>query len=298
MRKTQRILLFVTVALFGGLLRAQSTDFIFYDNLKNITNPAAAGEEKGHTILLNLRSQWLQSLDSDSPQVQTLNTTHRVTNRIGLAGSVVSDKVFLQRQTAFFADFAYSLPITDETTIYLGLKAGGNLYYLDGTRFKTNSREYDPYLQGISGKFQPNIGAGIHYVSPKFYIGASAPNLLASDKTKLSDDRVTTVSEEMLFYSNGGYYLPLSTDFTLKPSYLFYVSKGSQYQLTATASFIYRDFLEAGISYRTSQAASGHVLFNIPKFNISVGYGFESTLLPNASASVRNIHEFLLKFNW
>lgn len=154
MKKAQKILLFLTVTLFGEVLNAQSTDFIFYDQLKNINNPAAVGEEKGHTISLNLRSQWIQSLNADAPQVQTLNTIHRITNRIGLAGSVVSDKVFLQRQTAFFADFSYSLPLTESSTIYLGLKAGGNLYYLDGTRFKTYNKEYDPYLQGISGKFQ------------------------------------------------------------------------------------------------------------------------------------------------
>ncbi|WP_455004890.1 PorP/SprF family type IX secretion system membrane protein [Capnocytophaga gingivalis] len=298
MKKAQKILLFLTVTLFGEVLNAQSTDFIFYDQLKNINNPAAVGEEKGHTILLNLRSQWMQSLNADAPQVQTLNTTHRITNRIGLAASVVSDKVFLQRQTAFFADFSYSLPLTKSSTIYLGLKAGGNLYYLDGTRFKTYNKEYDPYLQGISGKFQPNVGVGVYYTRPQFYIGASAPNLLASDKTKLVEDRVTTVSERMLLYSNGGYYFPLTEDFTVKSSYLFYVSKWSQYQLSATASVIYRDFLEAGATYRTTQAANGYILFNIPKFYLSVGYGFESTLQPKASASIRNIHEFMVKFNW
>ena len=289
MKKAQKILLFLTVTLFGEVLNAQSTDFIFYDQLKNINNPAAVGEEKGHTISLNLRSQWMQSLNADAPQVQTLNTTHRITNRIGLAGSVVSDKVFLQRQTAFFADFSYSLPLTESSTIYLGLKAGGNLYYLDGTRFKTYNKEYDPYLQGISGKFQPNVGVGVYYTRPQFYIGVSAPNLLASDKTKLVEDRVTTVSERMLLYSTGGYYFPLTEDFTVKSSYLFYVSKGSQYQLSATASVIYRDFLEA---------ANGYILFNIPKFYLSVGYGFESTLQPKASASIRNIHELMVKFNW
>ena len=298
MKKAQKILLFLTVTLFGEVLNAQSTDFIFYDQLKNINNPAAVGEEKGHTISLNLRSQWIQSLNADAPQVQTLNTIHRVTNCIGLAGSVVSDKVFLQRQTAFFADFSYSLPLTESSTIYLGLKAGGNLYYLDGTRFKTYNKEYDPYLQGISGKFQPNVGVGVYYTRPQFYIGVSAPNLLASDKTKLVEDRVTTVSERMLLYSTGGYYFPLTEDFTVKPSYLFYVSKGSQYQLSATASVIYRDFLEAGATYRTTQAANGYILFNIPKFYLSVGYGFESTLQLKASASIRNIHEFMVKFNW
>ncbi|WP_315499508.1 type IX secretion system membrane protein PorP/SprF [Capnocytophaga gingivalis] len=122
--------------------------------------------------------------------------------------------------------------------------------------------------------------------------------MLASDKTKLVEDRVTTVSERMLLYSTGGYYFPLTDDFTVKPSYLFYVSKGSQYQLSATASVIYRDFLEAGATYRTTQAANGYILFNIPKFYLSVGYGFESTLQPKASASIRNIHELMVKFNW
>ena len=102
----------------------------------------------------------------------------------------------------------------------------------------------------------------------------------------------------MLLYSTGGYYFPLTDDFTVKPSYLFYVSKGSQYQLSATASVIYRDFLEAGATYRTTQAANGYILFNIPKFYLSVGYGFESTLQLKASASIRNIHEFMVKFNW
>ena len=36
MKKAQKILLFLTVTLFGEVLNAQSTDFIFYDQLKNI----------------------------------------------------------------------------------------------------------------------------------------------------------------------------------------------------------------------------------------------------------------------
>ena len=45
MKKAQKILLFLTVTLFGEVLNAQSTDFIFYDQLKNINNPAAVGEK-------------------------------------------------------------------------------------------------------------------------------------------------------------------------------------------------------------------------------------------------------------
>ena len=102
----------------------------------------------------------------------------------------------------------------------------------------------------------------------------------------------------MVFYGLGGYYLPISGDFTVKPSFLFYVSKDIQYQLSATASILYKDIVEGGVSYKTSQTINGYILLNIPKFYLSVGYGFETTLQPNVSASVRNIHEFMIKLHW
>ena len=300
MKNTHKILLFsIITAFYGSNLQAQvTTHSVFYNELQNLNNPAAVGTESGHNISISLRNQWLQSANNDSPQIQTLSTTHSITDRIGLGASVVSDKIFIQRQTAFFADFSYSLPITDVSNIYLGLKGGGTLYNLDGTRFKTYNQGYDPYLQGISGKFQPNVGVGIYYKRPEFYLGASVPNLLSSDKTRITEERVTTVSEKMVFYGLGGYYLPISGDFTVKPSFLFYVSKDIQYQLSATTSILYKDIVEGGVSYKTSQTINGYILLNIPKFYLSVGYGFETTLQPNVTASVRNIHEFMIKLHW
>ncbi|MDO4881428.1 MAG: PorP/SprF family type IX secretion system membrane protein [Capnocytophaga sp.] len=297
MKKIYTILFISIIFFYGNILTAQSNNFIFYNELQNLINPAAVGKEKGHSISVNLRNQ-LQPANSDSPKLQTFNTTHLITNRIGLGASVVNDKIFLQKQTAFFADFSYSLPITEVSNLYLGLKAGGNLYSLDGSKFKPYNQEYDPYLQGISGKFQPNVGVGAYFQTPKFYIGASVPNLLASDKTKISKERVTTVSEKMVFYTLGGYYFSLTEDFTIKPAFQFFVSKDIQYQLDATASILYQDFAELGVTYRTSQAINGYILFNIPKFFLSVGYGFESSVQPNISSSVRNIHEFMVKFHW
>lgn len=297
MEKTQKILL-PLIILLGGFLRAQSLDFIFYDNLKNITNPAAAGEEEGHTVILNLNSQWMQSFISDAPQVQTINTTHQITDRIVLGGSVVSDKVFLQRQTAFFADFAYSLPISNTSILYLGLKAGGNLYNLDGTRFKTYNQDYDPYLQGISGKFQPNGGVGVFYKNSQFYIGLSVPNLLVSEKTKHTGERVTMVSEKLFLYSTAGYHFSFTKDITFRPSYLFFISEENQYQLSVTTAFIYRNFLEIGTAYRTTDAIKGYILLNIPTFYITIGYGFESAQQLKKYTKTHNIYEFMLKFKW
>lgn len=299
MRKTYKFL-FLLLGIFSAtLLQAQTNSYIFYNEQQNIVNPAAVGTETGHSVLLNLRSQWFQGASSsDNPQIQTLNTTHRITDRIGLGVSIVNDKIFVQTENSFFADFSYSLPITEENNLYLGLKAGGNLYRLEATRFKTYNQAYDPYLQNISGKFQPNIGAGAYYKTPKFYAGLSIPNLLASDKTKVNNEVITSVSEQMVFYAMGGYYFSINQDFTILPRFQMYLSKNTQYQLDATASVLYTDFIEAGVTYRTTQAINGYVLFRIPSYYLSVGYGFESYLQPKVTSSLRNVHEFMVVLHW
>ena len=93
MKKTYKFL-FLLVGIFSAtLLQAQTNSYIFYNEQQNIVNPAAVGTETGHSVLLNLRSQWFQGASSsDNPQIQTLNTTHRITDRIGLGVSIVNDR--------------------------------------------------------------------------------------------------------------------------------------------------------------------------------------------------------------
>ena len=91
MKHTHNILLFsIITAFYGSNLQAQvTTHSVFYNELQNLNNPAAVGTESGHNISISLRNQWLQSANNDSPQIQTLSTTHSITDRIGLGASVV-----------------------------------------------------------------------------------------------------------------------------------------------------------------------------------------------------------------
>ena len=289
--------LFLSIALLGtSYLAAQN--HIFHYQYLNLANPAAAGIETGHSISVNLRNQWGQSSNSDNPQQQTLNTTHRLTPNIGVGLQVVNEKVFIQRQTAFFADFSYRLPLNENSNLYLGLKAGGNLFNIDASRLKTYNPSFDPYLQGVSGRFQPNIGVGAYYQLKGFYAGLSVPNLLASDKTKVKNEVVTSVSERINFYAQAGYLYPISTDFSLRPSLQAHIDQKGDYQTSVSAAVLYRDFIEGGIGYRSEHNCNIFALFKIPQYYLSVGYGFETNFDRDLRASLRNIHEFILTFHW
>ena len=108
MKKYIHNILFVGIALLMfSQLKAQEPSYIFYNQHKNLVNPAAVGTEKGHTISVDIRNQWQGVVDA--PQTQTFFTTHKINERIGLGFSIANNKVFIQKQAGIYADFSYSL---------------------------------------------------------------------------------------------------------------------------------------------------------------------------------------------
>lgn len=281
-------------------LKAQDPSYIFYNQHKNLVNPAALGTEQGHTVSIDIRNQWQGVVDA--PQTQTFFTTHRINDRIGLGFSIANNKVFIQKQAGIYADFSYALQVGDSSRIYTGIKFGGDFFNIDGSRINTYTTPYgtyyDPYLQTISGKFQVNIGTGLFYEHPKFYVGISVPNLLASDKVKQKNDVMTSVAERIHFYGLAGYYWNFTDEFAIKPMIQARFAKDISPSFNFTIAGTYLKNSELGITYRTDNALGGYLLFHIPKYLVAVGYGYESNLQSQLNLYARNSHEFLVQFKW
>ena len=226
---------------------------------------------------------------------------------MGLGLSVTNNKVFIQKQTGVFGDFSYRLPINEHSNIVGGIKFGGEFFNIDISQIRTynhlynagqNATRYDPYLQDISGKFQFNFGAGVYYELRDFYVGLSIPNMLASDKVGMENDVMTSVAENMLYYAMAGYHWHISSDFTLKPSVQIRLAKKQEASTNFTVATDYLNRAEVGLTYRTDKAFSSYVLFNIPNYYLSVGYGFETYFQTHLNLQSRNSHEFLVQVKW
>lgn len=282
------------------LLQAQDFSHIFHALHKNVVNPAAVGEEQGHTVSVDIRNQWIGN--AEAPQSQTFLTTHNVNERVGLGFSIVNNRVFIQRQAALYADFAYTIPITENSKLSAGLKFGGDFFNLDASRIRTyttpSNAYYDPYLQTISGKFQINIGTGLFYQHNDFYLGLSVPNLLASEEVKLKEDVMTSVATRMQFYALGGYFWSITPDFTLKPMVQARFVSDISPSFDVTLAMNYLKNSELGITYRTDNAMNAYLLFQLPKYFVAIGYGYEYNLQPHLNTYARNSHEFLVQFRW
>lgn len=279
---------------------AQNPTHIFYNQHKNLVNPAATGQEKGHTISVDIRNQWQG--DTEAPQSQTLLTTHRINERVSVGFSIQNNKVFIQKQAGLYADFAYAIPINEYSKLYGGLKFGGDFFNIDGSRIRTytspHNTYYDPYLQTISGKFQINIGTGVYYEHRDFYVGLSVPNLLASEEVKVKEDVMTSVAQRFHIYGLAGYFWKLSPEFTLKPMLQTRFVKDVSPSFDLTLAGVYLKNSELGLTYRTDKAFNAYIMFHIPKYYVVVGYGYENNSQPQLNIYARSSHEFLVQFKW
>lgn len=304
MKKNVLYLYFSAMYLFISTLQAQVEDpsYIFYNQHQNLVNPAAVGIGKGHTVSVDIRNQW-QGV-SEAPQTQTFFTTHQLNDRVGLGFSIANNKVFIQKQAGIYADFAYGIPMSSKSKLIGGIKFGGDFFNIDGSRIQTynslHSTHYDPYLQTISGKFQINFGMGLMYVHSQsdFYLGISIPNMLASDRAKVENDVMTSVSDRLHFYGLGGYFWHLSPDVTLKPSFQLLIAKDMSPSLNLSVAANYLRNSELGLTYRTTKALNAYVLFHIPRYYVALGYGYEANLQSQLNLYARNSHEFLVQLKF
>ena len=122
--KTQLLALLLCMACWKATAQ-QDAFFSLYRHHLNIINPAAAGTQEGNYLNMSLRSQWL-GIDG-APETQAISYGMPTNgNRVGIGFSLINDQTFIEKQTQFYANFSYRLPLSDHLDLFLGLCAGAN----------------------------------------------------------------------------------------------------------------------------------------------------------------------------
>ena len=105
MKKVVIILLLLPLLAFAQ----QESYYSLYRFNMQVINPAFAGAEADNMLTLLNRSQWAE-LD-DSPRTMAFAYSSKRENNVGLGISIVSDKVFVEKQTFAYVDFSYMLDL-------------------------------------------------------------------------------------------------------------------------------------------------------------------------------------------
>jgi len=205
MRKTYKFIGAVALLFSLGASAQQTPEYTFWRQNMSLINPAYVGStEKTELNIISYKDQF--SGVHDGPQTQSMAAQGSFNDKVGIGLEVVSDRVFIQKETNIFANFSYKLSFGEGKDLFLGLKAGGSFFNVDFTRLQTP----DPINQGRVSKFNPNFGLGAYYKAEKYFVSLSAPRILQAERYEEIAGAAQEATDATLVMFGGGYYYDLN----------------------------------------------------------------------------------------
>lgn len=256
-------------------------------------NPAVAGISGQLCATGIFRQQWT-GFDG-APKTGLFNAhmpLKKISSGIGL--SAYFDQ--LGQQNSNFVRFSYSYHRkVGPGTFGVGL-SGGVLAHRLGNNWIARDNPADDTAIPLSGQSDSkfDLGAGLYYTSPTFWIGLSATHLT---EPELSDVSITGVRH---FFVQAGYDWAIGGDkkYLLQPSALI-KSDGTSTQVDLNANFLYNNQVWLGVTYRTEDAIAPLIgyQYELPnkKSMLKIGYSYDVTTsrLKNYSSGS---HEIMLNY--
>lgn len=281
---------FVFVLFLGTFTYSQQNpQYTQYMYNMNILNPAYAGSEGSLNIGILGRTQWTGI--EGAPKTLTASVNAPIAKRVGLGFSAILDEVGPAKEQNVYADFSYTIPVSEEGKLAFGLKGGVTFFNVNLTGIDLGDDQSDNLFKENINKVMPNFGAGLFYYTNNYYLGFSVPNIL---ETKHLDKNYQAV-ENVHAFLTGGYIFNLSDNLDLKPSFMAKATSGVPLSIDLSLNALIRKSLELGVSWRHDDSVSGMVNVRVTDM-IRVGYAYDYTI-SELSNYASGTHEILLLFH-
>lgn len=270
------------------LIAQQDAYLSNYQYQMSLINPAYVGSEGQHSFVFTSRNQWAKIEDSPKTIAFTYSTERG--KNVGLGLSVVSDQIFVEKQTQVNIDFSYKLTFSNTSLLYFGIKAGGNSYRSDPEGLNSYTA-FDPLKKALS-RFNPNIGIGTYFKSETFWISASMPRLF---EPKRDDDVLVMARDGTHLYLGAGASFPVNEKLELLPTLIYRKGKGIDAVSDIGIKAAYMNKFEGGFAYRTNSIWSIQASFHVNN-SLSIGYAYDTYLENQLSGLNLKAHELVVRF--
>lgn len=272
----------------------QQPNFLFFEQNMSLYNPAATGSQ-GSFVNLGYRAAW--SGIEDAPRATSLIYNSVEKNNASWGVSFLSDRVYVENQGMFTADYSYKLSISEGTNLRLGIKAGAIFNNIDLDRLNRITQESNESLGNVNNYINPSIGAGAFLMSQKYFIGVSVPNFLNTKRFKESNGVAATATDKPHFYASAGFSLPIGANLEFKPSMLYRVLSGAPNQITALGQLELKKQIAFGVGVSNNDYLSAMLMFKGMK-SLDFGYGYEMGQRTSSTALRANTHELVVRYKF
>ncbi len=284
------------VIILGGMIRLGYTQqqVMFTQYMFNglVLNPAYAGSHESISVTALSRIQWV-GIDG-APNTQTFSIHSPVPGKnIGLGAFFVRDNIGVTTDNNFFLSYAYRIQMS-RGILSMGLHGGISSVNVDYNELGLTDRN----LQGAESSLKPNFGAGLYYMTDRFYAGFSSPYIL---RNRSSDDggslpQELNTDQIQHYYLTSGAVFDLSPLIKLKPSILIKAVQGAPVEFDFNANVLFDEKLWVGVSYRSFDSIDLLLELQLNE-QLRLGYAYDIT-----TSDLRQVnsgsHEIMLNYRF
>ena len=258
-------------------------------------NPGYIGSTQAYSLNLLQRNQWVGFEGAPVSKALSFSTPVQ-SKRLAYGLNAINDKIGPIINNSFAADIAYHLVLNgNDNILSLGMKFSLNSYNVDTNDLNLNQIN-DPLFNIESTGLKPNVGTGIYYYTPKFYLGFSVPYFLQD----------VLLGQSRHLYLTSGAVFNITRDIKLRPSALVKMTRGAPINLDFSNLFIIRDQFWVGANLRStykniypSQDIGGGFggIFGLNLTNnLMVSYAYSYSLGNKTGVYNDGSHEIILRF--
>jgi type IX secretion system PorP/SprF family membrane protein len=254
-------------------------------------NPAYAGSHDMLSVSISHRNQWMGFEGAPTYNIFGAHTPLKNTS-MGLGLLVMNESIGLRKYTGFYVNYAHRLNLGNGK-LSLGLKAG-----LSTGKFDVVDLGNDDvvFSESTSSYLLPNFGFGIYYYSKRFYAGVSVPLILGYDTNETGEVTAYHDFNKYAYYVTAGLTLNMATNWQIQPSALVEYEKSGGIVADGGLSFLYKDLLRFGGSYRNKQAIVMLLDYKVT-YQLKVGIAYDYGL-NEINEYNRNSFEIALEYNF
>ena len=238
-----------------------------------IINPSSLSKEKDNKLTLMLRDQW--SSFEGAPTTQSISYNHLNHNKYKKGISILNDRTGPISIINATVSGAYLISVQEKNKLSIGASATVMQYKIDNSQITLeDDGVFDPTLFGGVDKANgSSFAIGAYYYNSDYYIGLAVPNIIGSS-LNISNNKNSNKAENH-YYLNGGVNVNLANNNKIIPSFMIKKVGALPIQIDINLRGVYKDFLWAGLSYRTSDAFVA--LFGVDYDQSSFGYSYDIT---------------------
>lgn len=258
-------------------------------------NPSVIGSYSNLNGALFYKNQWTGF--EGAPEIAGFSVNSSIKNSNHSVGlTLINDKIGISNIKDLSIAYSYKLKFNDRNYLTLGI-AGTMILMQSNLGQLDVIQSGDPVFQSDTKTFvMPNAKFGAYYFRNNFYIGFAVPNIL---KNKIETSGIATGitsfdAANIHYYLHSGYQFDINENWKSNTSILVKQVSGAPLQIGLNGQVVYRDFIGAGLSYRTSKELVAMLNYRINP-QLKLGYAYDYNMGQLGSYS-NGTHEIILLF--